>query len=403
MPEWNSRIKNISVRTVLNSCGHFCIEAEVLLEDGSRAYESSPSGTTIGKYDSKMISSSEVKNVLPDLSNELIGLEADDQPVVDNKIVSCLGMENDRIHGANLSSALSMANYRAAAKSLGLPLYQHISKIYDSNSSIPQLIVNILNGGAHAGNELPITEFMLITMDSTAKESIKGVATVYHELRDLIKNKYGPIAIHVGLEGGFAPPISDSQEAINLLNLAIENSSYRDNISIGLDIAASNLFDLQMGKFKFGNRYLLTEEMISYFVGLTEENKKICYLEDPLAEDHAKDWAILRQILPNKIIAGDDIISTSSTRLSEINSAGAVNAVVFKINQCGTVSALIDCFKLAQATSLMTIISQRSCETDSNFLTNLAIGLGADFLKAGACARERIIKYNSLLRIAENF
>jgi enolase len=174
-------------------------------------------------------------------------------------------------------------------------------------------------------------------------------------------------------------------------------------VLIGLDLAASNLFDSQSGRFNFGEESLSIGQLIAYIYELSKENDDIFYFEDPLAEDQVVDWARLRQQLQDKLIVGDDLISTSSERLSQITKLDAINAVVLKINQCGTISALVDCLRIADVNSLVTVMSQRSCETDSDFLTHLAIGLGADYLKAGACARERIIKYNSLVRIAETF
>jgi enolase len=403
MSKRKSRVKDIAARNVLNSIGDFCLEIEVLLDNGTRAYESSPAGTTTGKYDAKLISSNEAIKLLPVLRNELIGLAAEDQLTIDNTINNCLGDENERIYGANLSTATSMAICKAAATSFGIQPYQHLANVFDTTPSIPQLIVNVLNGGAHAGNGLPITEFMLVTRGCTGIEALMGVTSIYHELRDILKTKYGLSSIHVGLEGGFAPAESDPQKAIEHLTLAIDKSCRQDLISIGLDVAAGNLFDPQRGEFKFGNEYLSTEDLVSYYIGLIKKNNKIIYLEDPLAEDQVQDWVRLCLRLPDKIIAGDDLIATSSKRLSHITALRAVNAVVLKINQCGTISALVECLRLARAASLVTIMSQRSRETDSDFLTHLSVGLGTDYLKAGACARERIIKYNSLLRIAENF
>jgi len=340
---------------------------------------------------------------LPLLRNELLGLPAEDQLTIDKTITKCLGGEYGLIHGANLSAATSMAICRAAATSFGIPPYEHLAEVFDTTPSIPQLIVNVLNGGAHAGNGLPITEFMLVTRDTIVSEAVRDAASVYRELRNIIRTRYGSAGIHVGLEGGFAPPISDSKKAIELLTLAIEKCRRQNCISIGLDVAASNLFDAERGEFRFGNEYLSIERLVSYYVKLVEENKEILYLEDPLAEDQAPDWARLRQRLPNQIIAGDDLIATSSKRLSNVTKLGAIDAVVLKINQCGSISALVECLRLARARSLVTIMSQRSRETDSDFLTHLAVGLGTDYLKAGACARERIVKYNSLVRIAESF
>ena len=396
-------IQNIKLRNVLNSCGNFCIEAELLLSDGSRVHESSPTGTTTGKYDAKLISLNEAVSLLPVLQSALIGLSVEDQVAIDKTIAHCLGHQNNRIYGANLSSAISMAVCRAAAISHCIPLYQHIATSFNTTSSVPQLIVNVLNGGAHAGNELPITEFMLVTNDCTAKEAVEFTNSAYHQLRNIIKNQYGSSGVHVGLEGGFAPSISDSEQAIELLTRAITEIDKSDLITIGIDIAASNLFDPQTGQFKFGNTFLTIDTFISYLASLSQAHSNIVYFEDPLAEDQAQDWARLKQLLPGKLIAGDDLVSTDSNRLMEFAKQQAINAIVLKINQCGTVSELANCVSIAKSKSLVTIMSHRSCETDSDFLTNMAIGLSSDYLKAGACARERIIKYNSLLRTAESF
>lgn len=394
-------IRDIAVRDMLNSRGDFCLEVEVLLGDGTQAHECSPSGTTTGKYDAKSVSPADVLRLLPALRRELIGLPAKEQQFIDQIITKCLGDDSKRIFASNLSTASSMAVCRAAAKSSRIPLYKHLANVFETTPAIPKLIVNVLNGGAHAGNGLPITEFMLITGDLTAREAIASVVSAYHELRGIIETRYGASSTHVGLEGGFAPALSDPRKAIDLLTQTIDMSRKQDSISIGLDIAASNLFDPKQERFKYGSKYLSTEALISHYVELVEEHGKIVYLEDPLAEDQTLDWIRLRQELPARIIAGDDLIATDSKRLSDAIALGAVNAAVLKINQCGTVSALVDCLRLAHAASLVTVMSQRSVETDSDFLSHLAVGLGADYLKAGACARERIIKYNSLLRIAE--
>ncbi|UCC64703.1 MAG: hypothetical protein JSV36_06570 [Anaerolineae bacterium] len=403
MSKRTARIEDIGARNVLNSRGDFCLEVEISLDDGTQARESSPSGTTTGKYDAKSLSTAGALRLLPVLRRELIGVPVREQQVIDQRITKCLSNGRGRIFASNLSTATSMAICRAAAISFCVPLYRHLAELFETTPSIPRLIVNVLNGGAHSGNELPITEFMLVTGDCTAREALAGAVSVYHALRDIIKTRYGSSSIHVGLEGGFAPALSDPKQAIELLIYAIDASNRQGSVLIGLDIAASSLFDPQREQFRYGGEYLSTEDLIAHYEEMVEEYDRIIYLEDPLSEDQAPDWTRLRQKLPERIIAGDDLTSTSSKRLSDVIALGAINAIVLKINQCGTVSALVDCLHLARTASLVTVMSQRSCETDSDFLSHLTVGLGADYLKAGACARERIIKYNSLLRIAESF
>jgi enolase len=279
----------------------------------------------------------------------------------------------------------------------------HLSKVYDTRPTTPQLIVNVLNGGAHAGNGFAITESMLLIKSSIPSRAVACAVSVYSTLRSIIYDVYGPTDVHVGLEGGFAPHETDCFKVMELLELAINNSADREIVSIGLDVAASNLFDAETGRFNFAGEYLTFEEVNSYYVGLAQSCARLAYLEDPFDEDHAEHWARLRTDLPGMLIAGDDLTATSSERLRLTLLSGAINAVVLKINQCGTVTALANCMSLARANSLVTVMSQRSCETDTDFLVHLAVGLGSNYLKAGACARERIVKYNSLLRIGETF
>jgi enolase len=203
-----------------------------------------------------------------------------------------------------------------------------------------------------------------------------------------------------GLEGGYAPCISSAQEALKLIEDAIAQSNCSERLGLGIDVAASSLYQAESGKYAIGGEALLPNDLGDFFKSIANTTLKLQYLEDPFAEDHIDQWVRLREALPKVMLAGDDLVSTNRDRLSMLIERNAINSVVLKVNQCGTLTELVDCLRLAKRGSLKTIASHRSQETDSDFVTHLAVGLGADYLKAGACARERIVKYNSLLRIA---
>lgn len=378
----------VRFRKVLLSSGEFTTEA-VLYDGNTSVFESSPEGLTIGLKEKEKGSGE-----LPaDFS--FTYEDAFPQSQFDAKIAEKYDSE--------VSTALSLAYLRYKAIRTGIQqtrLSSYIASEYNIPKSTPRIIFNILNGGKHAKNGLSFCEFMIIPKTDSAEKSIKIASDVYLDLRDLIIEEYGEKNVFVGREGGFAPDINNIEVALDLIIRAV-SIRHNSSVSIAIDVAANNFSSRdEKGDFIYAINgvSLSTDSLFNYYKFLTEKHPEINYIEDAFHEDDVTGWSLIMNGLGSKI----DVVADDLT-VSNINYAkqhkDLFNSCVLKVNQVGTVSELIETLKFCKQNNIKTIISQRSGETDSNILPHLAVGLGADYMKAGAPARERIVKYNELLRI----
>jgi len=404
-------IIEIKAREILDSRGNPTVEAEVFLDSGVFGRAAVPSGASTGTHEALELRDKEdkrykgkgvlraVQNINEIIAPELIGLESTEQAEIDRLLIELDGTETKSRLGANAILAVSMAVAQASAAESGLPLYAYLGGV--GARVLPVPFMNVLNGGVHADNPLDIQEFMIVPcgLGSFAEALRAGVET-YHSLKSVLKGK--GLSVSVGDEGGFAPQLRNSREALELLMTAVEETGYRpgEDILLALDVAASELFN--SGKYKLEGRELSSEEMIRFYEGLLRDFP-IVSIEDPLAEEDWEGWAALCGELGERVqIVGDDLFVTNVKRIREGIEKQVANAVLIKLNQIGTVSETLQAIELAHRTGWQTIISHRSGETEDTFIADLAVAVNAGQIKTGApCRSERVAKYNQLLRIEE--
>ncbi len=413
-------IRDIFAREILDSRGNPTIEAEVLAGEDIVGRASVPSGASTGKYEAAELRDKEkryngkgveqaVENVNSRLAHAVIGINVFDQQEIDHVMLQEDRTEDKSNLGANALLGVSMAAARAAAAALKIPLYRYLGGVRAKKMPVPMM--NILNGGAHADNTLDIQEFMIVPVKETSfRERLRVCAEVYHELKAVLQNKGFHTA--VGDEGGFAPDIADTWEALRLLRDAVEQAGYRlgRDIMIALDVAASELYDAEKKAYVFpgegkaqGHEVIrTTEEMMAYYEELLSEFP-ICSIEDPLDEEDWEGWQLLTRQLGSRVqLVGDDLFVTNPERLKKGIELGAANAVLIKINQIGTLTEAFHTIRIAQEAGYRTIISHRSGETEDTMIADIAVAFNAGQIKAGApCRSERVAKYNQLLRIEE--
>lgn len=413
-------IRDIFAREILDSRGNPTIEAEVLAGEDIVGRASVPSGASTGKYEAAELRDKEkrysgkgveraVENVNSCLAHAVIGINVFDQQEIDHVMLQEDRTEDKSNLGANALLGVSMAAARAAASALKIPLYRYLGGIRAKKMPVPMM--NILNGGAHADNTLDIQEFMIVPVKETSfREQLRVCAEVYHELKAVLQNKGFHTA--VGDEGGFAPDIADTREALRLLRDAVEQAGYRlgRDIMIALDVAASELYDAEKKAYVFpgegkaqGHEVIrATEEMMAYYEELLSEFP-ICSIEDPLDEEDWEGWQLLTRQLGSRVqLVGDDLFVTNPERLKKGIELGAANAVLIKINQIGTLTEAFQTIRIAQEAGYRTIISHRSGETEDTMIADIAVAFNAGQIKTGApCRSERVAKYNQLLRIEE--
>lgn len=406
-----SKIKSIRAREILNSKGQWTIEAEVETELG--VFEASvPSGTSKGKYEAVEIECQKaVENIERIIAPELKGEDVTEQEKIDRILIDLDGTENKSKLGANTILAVSVALSRAGGCSAKLPLYSYISKSYEvqPRQIMPLPCFNVLNGGAHAGNDLDIQEFMVVPSSESFKKNLQVGVEIYQHLKRTLEKKLGKFAINVGYEGGFVPPIKKTKEALDLLMEAIKEAGYENKVNLGLDCAASEF--CRNGKYNFEGEKLNEEKLLEFYKELIKKYP-ISFLEDPFSQDDWQSWQRFVIGLANHhdkvggkstvLVVGDDLTVTSLKRMELAKKKNACNGVIIKPNQIGTVTETIKAVKLAKQFGWKVIVSHRSGDTGDNFISDLAVGINADFIKAGAPARgERVTKYNRLLRIEE--
>ena len=401
-------------RQILDSRGNPTVEAEVLLADGGIGRAAVPSGASTGEHEAVELRDGDierylgkgvlkaVENVNGEIADALANMDASDQRALDQKMIELDGTPTKGRLGANAILAVSMAAARASAASFGLPLYRYLGGA--GANLLPCPMMNILNGGAHADNNVDFQEFMVMPVGAESfSEALRWGVEVFHTLRGVLKKRGYNTA--VGDEGGFAPSVKSNVEAIDVVLEAIQQAGYKpgDEVAIALDPAASEFY--QDGKYVFqksDKSVKSSEEMVRFWAKWVSDYP-IVSLEDGLAEDDWEGWQILTKEIGSKIqLVGDDLFVTNTERLQEGIDRGVANSILIKVNQIGTVSETLDAIDLARRNGYTSVISHRSGETEDTFIADLAVATGVGQIKTGSASRtDRIAKYNQLLRIEE--
>ncbi len=410
-----SLIEEVWARQILDSRGNPTVEAEVILEDGTKGRAAVPSGASTGENeavelrdgdDSRYLGKgvvSAVENVNEKISHELEGMDALDQTAIDEALIALDGTDNKSNLGANALLAVSMANARAAAAFLELPLYRYLGGV--NAKTLPVPMMNIVNGGAHADNNVDFQEFMVMPVGAeTFSDALRAGAEIFHNLKAVLKKRGYSTA--VGDEGGFAPNLKSNEEAIETILEAIERAGYAagDDIMIALDPAASEFFDGANYVFKKSDkRTISSDEMIAYWADWCAKYP-IISIEDGLAESDWDGWKKITEQLGKKVqLVGDDLFVTNVEFLQKGIDRGAANSILIKVNQIGTLTETLDAIELAKTNNMTAVISHRSGETEDSFIADLAVATNAGQIKTGSLSRsDRIAKYNQLLRIEED-
>ena len=405
------RIVDVRGRQVLDSRGNPTVEAEIYLDSGIVGRGIVPSGASTGEnealelrdgnkhyYMGKSVLKA-VDNINSVIAKELIGLDIENQAELDELLIELDGTENKSNLGANAILAVSMAFARAAAEERGIPLFKYLGG--EQGRVLPSPLMNIINGGVHADNNLDIQEFMIIPVfGDSFSETLRCGVEIYHTLKKVLKEK--GFSTNVGDEGGFAPNLESNREALDLLMEAIEKANYKpgEDVLLALDVASSELYE--GGKYKIEGRELTAEELVNYYEELIN-NYPIVSIEDPMAENDWEGWKLITERLGKKVqLVGDDLFTTNPKILERGIELGVANSILIKLNQIGTVSETLDTIRLAQENGYTYIISHRSGETEDNFISHLAVATNSGQIKTGAPARgERTAKYNELLRIED--
>ncbi|MCP2520786.1 phosphopyruvate hydratase [Candidatus Aminicenantes bacterium AC-708-M15] len=408
------RIKSIRAREILDSRGNPTVETEIELESGVRVRASVPSGASTGKHEALELRDGDkkrylgkgvlkaIRNVNEVIAPKLKGWEVARQREIDEFLINLDGTSNKQNLGANAILSVSLAVAKAAAKELNLPIYQYLGGV--EKNVLPVPLINILNGGSHADNNVDIQEFMIVPAGAPSfKEALRISAEVFHSLKSVLKKK--GLSTAVGDEGGFAPDLKSNEQAIEFIMESIEKAGYKPGkeVFIALDVAASELYENGEYVFKKSDKSRKTSsQLIEFYMDLIEKYP-IISIEDGLAEDDWQGWKELTQQLGRKIqLVGDDIFVTNPERLKKGINNDIANSILIKFNQIGTLTETINTINLAKKAGYTTILSHRSGETEDTFLADASVGLNTGQIKTGSLSRsERIAKYNQLLRIEE--
>ena len=402
-----SKIKNVYAREILDSRGNPTVEVEVTLDSGIVGTASVPSGASTGinealelrdndknRYLGKGVLTA-VNNVNTIIKDNIVRMDSLNQRKLDETLINLDGTENKQNLGANAMLGVSLANLKAAAKYKNMELYEYLGNDY----SMPRCMMNILNGGAHANNGLDIQEFMIIPSLSEYKENLRIGSEIFHNLDKILKENN--LSCGVGDEGGFAPNIDKTEQALELITSAIEKSGYvlGKDVYLGLDVAASEFYE--NGYYNFEGKKHTKEEMVNFYSSLIDKYH-IISIEDGMAEEDFEGWKLLTDRLSNIQLVGDDLFVTNKKLFQKGINLGIANAILLKLNQIGTVSETLDTIELARKNNYKTIISHRSGETEDNYIADFAVGLNLGQIKTGSLSRsDRMSKYNRLLRIEE--
>ena len=408
-----TEIVDVKAREILDSRGNPTVEVDIFLACGAIGRADVPSGASTGKREALELRDKRskrfggkgvtkaVNNVLTVIAPAIIGLDAGNQVALDHLLIKLDGTENKAKLGANAILGVSMAASRAAAMAYDMPLYRYLGGI--NARSLPVPMMNIVNGGAHATNNLDIQEFMILPFG--AKSIVQAVqmgAETFHQLKAILKDRR--LSTAVGDEGGFAPDLESNEAAIQLIMTAIENAGYKPgkDIGIGLDAAASEFY--QNGKYilKSEDKKLTAADMIDYYEELIHRYP-IVSIEDGLAEGDWKGWKTMTDRLEGTVqLVGDDIFVTNPKIFSKGIEQGIANSILIKLNQIGTVTETLDCIEMANQVGYTTVISHRSGETEDTFIADLVVAVNSGQIKTGSLSRsDRLAKYNQLIRIEE--
>ncbi len=339
-----------------------------------------------------------INNVNNIISRCIIGVDVRAQRDIDRSLIELDGTPNKSNLGANAILGASIATARAAANTIDMPLFQYLG---GSNAyALPVPLMNVINGGQHAGNELSIQEFHIIPIGAeTFSEALRMGVETYHELKDVLQRRYGAGATNVGDEGGFAPYLTTTSEAFDAIITAVDKAGYNNEIRLGMDCAASEFY--KDGKYTVDGKTFSSAELTDYYEELVK-SYPIVLIEDPLEQENFEDWARLTSQLSATVIVGDDLFVTNTQRLAKGIEMGAGNSLLLKLNQIGTISEAFDAATLAFRNGYSVVVSHRSGETEDTTIADVSVALGSEFIKAGAPARsDRNAKYNQLLRIEE--
>jgi len=406
-------IVNVKAREILDSRGNPTVEVDVTVACGAMGRAAVPSGASTGKrealelrnkrskrYGGKGVVSA-VNNVNKKIGPAVSGLDAADQMALDRFLIELDGTSNKSKLGANAILGVSMAATRAAADAYGLPLYRYLGGITARTLPIPMM--NIINGGAHAANNLDIQEFMIVPVGAkSASEAIRMGAETFHQLKKILKNK--GLSTAVGDEGGFAPDLESNEAAIRLILNAVESAGYKSGLDIGiaLDSAANEFYKNRKYRLESENRSLTADQMIDYYDALIDKYP-ILSIEDGLAEQDWNGWELMTDRLEGAIqIVGDDIFVTNPKIFEKGIERGIANSILIKLNQIGTVTETLNAIEMAKQAGYTTVVSHRSGETEDTFIADLVVGVNAGQIKTGSMSRsDRVAKYNQLIRIEE--
>ena len=409
-----TQIDRIHAREILDSRGNPTVEADVLLVSGERGRAAVPSGASTGEHEAVELRDGDprryggkgvlkaVANVNESIASELKGMNALDQRAIDQKLIELDATANKSRLGANALLAVSMATARAAASYRELPLYRYLGG--DHANTLPVPMMNIINGGAHADNNVDFQEFMIVPVGAERfSEALRMGAEIFHLLKSVLKQK--GYATSVGDEGGFAPNLKSNEEAIETIIEAIAQADYRAgrDVLLALDPAASEFYDGGSYVFKKSDgRRLSSDEMISFWKGWVDRYP-IVSIEDGMAENDWDGWKALTDELGERVqLVGDDLFVTNTKFLQKGIDLGVANSILIKVNQIGTLTETLDCIQLAKSNGRTAVISHRSGETEDAFIADLAVATNAGQIKTGSLSRsDRVAKYNQLLRIEE--
>ena len=409
-----SQIRNIHARQILDSRGNPTLEVDIYLRDKSFGRAAVPSGASTGEHEAVELRDNNtaycgksvnraVENVNQIIAGKLVGMDALDIASIDSAMLALDGTENKCRLGANAILGVSMATVHAAAVSSGENLFEYLHE--GDDYILPAPMMNILNGGSHADNNVDIQEFMIFPVGADSfSHALQMGAEIFHQLKSVLKKR--GLNTNVGDEGGFAPDLKSNNEAIELLMEAVEKSGYKNGsqISIALDVASSELYNSKNQTYELAseNKSLSSEELIEYYVSLCNQYP-IISIEDGLDENDWNGWKNLQAALGQKVqLVGDDLTVTNPRRLQRAIDEKSMNAILIKLNQIGTVSETLQTIKMAKAAGMASVISHRSGETEDTTIADFAVATGVGQIKTGSlCRTDRVAKYNQLLRIEE--
>lgn len=410
-----SHILEITAREILDSRGNPTVEVEVLLADGAVGRAAVPSGASTGMHEAVELRDGDsrylgkgvtqaVQNVNDIIAPELEGMLVTEQAAIDSLLLELDGTANKSKLGANAVLGVSLATARAAAVSLGMPLYRYVGGV--NAKTLPVPLMNILNGGSHADNSVDVQEFMIMPVKApTFREALRMGAETFHHLKKVLKSR--GLSTNVGDEGGFAPNLPSNEEAIKVILEAIENAGYKpgEDMFLALDVASSELYDAEKGKYVMAHSTgdeLSSSEIVDMWKDWTDRYP-IVSIEDGCDENDWDGWKLLTDAIGDKVqLVGDDLFVTNTEFLKKGIELGAANSILVKVNQIGSLTETIDAVSLATRNGYTNIMSHRSGETEDTTIADLAVALNSGQIKTGSASRsDRIAKYNQLLRIEE--